>query len=75
MIYLSIILIEVKMNANTRIHWRISIISFVVFILTFFIFFRETREIFSSVTAAIFCTLLVLGALVIGSWLIQVFKK
>lgn len=63
------------MDANTRTHWRISIISLVVFILTFFIFFRETHELLSSVTAAILCALLALGTLIIGSWLIRIFTK
>jgi uncharacterized membrane protein HdeD (DUF308 family) len=63
------------MDASTRKHWRISIISLAVFILTFFIFFRETHELLSSVIAAIFCVLLVLGTLIIGSWIVRVFTK
>ncbi len=63
------------MKANSKIQWTIAMISLVVFILTFFIFFRETQEFFSSLTAAILGTILVLGSLIIVSWLIQVFKK
>ncbi|MFI0434555.1 MAG: hypothetical protein ACH350_02350 [Parachlamydiaceae bacterium] len=63
------------MNSHTRIQWIVSIISLVVFILTFFIFFRETRELFSSGVAAIFSSLLVAVALMISSWLIKVFNK
>jgi predicted RND superfamily exporter protein len=63
------------MKAYSKRDWVIAIISLVVFILTFFILFRETQEIFSSLTAAIFSALLVWGALIIISWLIRVFTK
>ena len=63
------------MNEQSRRYWIIAIISLVVFILTFFIFFRDTQEFFSSLTAAVFSALLVLGTLIIGSWLLRVFTK
>lgn len=53
----------------------IAIISLVVFILTFFIFFRETHEIFSSLTAAILGALILAGAMIVVGWLIRVCSK
>lgn len=63
------------MDAHSKIHWGIGIISLFVFILTFFIFFRETQELLSSLTAALLSTLLVLASLIIVSWFIRVFTK
>lgn len=63
------------MTIRTR-SLRVIIIScLVVFVLTFFIFFRETLEIFSSLSAAVLATLLALGTLIVGYWLIRVFSK
>lgn len=50
-------------------------VTFVVFILTFFILFRETREFFSSLTASILGAILILGMFIVIGWIIQIFKK
>ncbi len=63
------------MSTKLTTHWIIAIISLAVFILTFFIFFRDTYETFSSLVAAILSSLLTLGALIVMSWFTQVFKK
>lgn len=62
------------MTAYFRGRWIMTIV-LVVFILTFFIFFRETLEFFSSLTAAILATLLVLGTIIVFRWLIRAFSK
>lgn len=61
-----------RMQAYSTVHWIIAILSLGVFILTFFIFFRDTHEIFSSLTAAILGALLTLGALIVLNWLARV---
>lgn len=63
------------MQASHKASWVIAIISLVVFVLTFFILFRNTHEIFSSLTAAILSACLTLIALIVMDWLIRVFKK
>lgn len=63
------------MRDNSMTSWVITIISLVVFILTFFIFFHETSEVYSSLTAAIFSACLVLGTLIVVSWFVKAFKK
>jgi len=50
-------------------------VTFAVFILTFFMFFRETRELFSSLTASILGAILIFGAFIVADWIIQIFKK
>jgi hypothetical protein len=63
------------MNMHFMTRWGIPIISLVVFSLTFFIFFRETQEIFSSLTAAILGALMIFGTLIVVSWIVQALHK
>jgi hypothetical protein len=63
------------MRTSSKLDWVIAIISFTVFTLTFFTCFWKTHEIFSSLMAAILTMLLVLGALIVMSWLARVFMK
>ncbi len=55
--------------------WALISVSIAVLIFSFFVFYRDTQEFFSSLTAAILSAALVLGALIIMSWLIRVFMK
>lgn len=63
------------MYGNSRTHWVIAMISLAVFILTFFIFFRDTYEFYSSLTAAILSAALTLITLIVISWFVRVFMK
>jgi hypothetical protein len=65
----------VGMPASSITKWSIAILTFAAFILTFFILFRDTNEIFSSLTAAILSSFLTLGALIVMSWFAKVFMK
>jgi hypothetical protein len=51
------------------------ITAFIVFLLTFFLFFSETQEFFNCLIAAILAAVLVLGVWVVVTWIIQVFKR
>lgn len=54
---------------------QIIIVTFIcVFILTFFVFFRETHELLSSLTAALFSAALTIGALITIYWIYKALK-
>ena len=61
-------------NELKKYQWAI-IIFLATFILTFFIFFRETHESMSSIFASIMSALLILGTWIIGGWIVRVFTK
>lgn len=63
------------MNMSSTIKWMMTILTLAAFLLTFYILFRDTHEIFSSLTAAILGAFLTLGALIVVSWFVRVFMK
>lgn len=63
------------MNKQSIVNLTGFLIILVVFVLTFFIYFRETHEFFSSLTASSLSSILVLGVVVVVGWFVRAFTK
>lgn len=55
--------------------WLMGLCTLLTLMITFIVYYHETQELISSLTAAILSASLVLGALIVLNWLIQVFTK
>lgn len=55
--------------------WLMGLFTLLTLVITFIVFYHETQEPISSLTAAILSASLLLGALIVLNWFIQVFTK
>ncbi len=63
------------MSIGSMIKWAGYLVSFLVFIFATILFYNDTKNLLSSLSAAVLSALLVLISFIMISWLAQVFTK